>query len=82
MHMDKGFLLALYGVISGWFLIVISLIFIKLLLLTLSGEGLLVALLRVVLGLLILLTFLYAWYGILRRNFLKIKMNSNGPGGT
>ncbi len=80
--MDKGTLLALYGVISGWFLVILSLAFIKLLLMTLSGRRLIIALLRVVLGLLILSTFLYAWYRILRRSFLKIKINSNGPGGT
>ncbi len=80
--MDRGILLALYGIVSGWFLILLSLAFVKLILITISGKGLLIALLRVVSGLLILSVFLYAWYEILRKSFLKIKLGRDGPGGT
>lgn len=82
--MDKGFLLGIYGVISGWMLILLSLVVIKVLITLFGTKGLLVALIEVVIGFFALSAALYLWYRILRWIFLSLKSTEScgGPGGT
>lgn len=81
--MDKGLLLGIYGVVSGWVLILLSLAVIKALIAFLGTKGLLVALIEVIIGFLALSMALYLWYRILRWRFLELKLQSyGGPGGT
>ncbi len=83
---DKGFLLAIYSVISGWILILMSLFLIKVLITTLGTKGLFIALTEVVVGFLALGGALYLWYLTLRALFLRVKSTprkgNGGPGGT
>ncbi len=84
--MDKGFLLAIYSVVSGWVLILMSLSLIKVLITTLGTKGFLIALTEAVVGFLALGGALYLWYLTLRALFLKVKSTleegNGGPGGT
>ncbi len=84
--MDKGFLLAIYSVISGWILILMSLSLIKVLIMTLGTKGFLIALIEVVVGFSTLGGALYLWYLTLRALFLRVKSSlgkgHGGPGGT
>jgi len=70
---DRGIVLAVYGILSGWLLVIASLAFIKLLMITLGTNGLVVAIAEVALGMLTLVSFLYAWYWMLRAVFLRVK---------
>ncbi len=79
--MDRGLLLAIYSVLSGWALVIASLLLIKLLMWILEDHSFLSAALEVVLGFSILIVFLYAWYEVLRMFFLRIKGAMVGPGG-
>ncbi len=79
--MDRGLLLAIYSVLSGWILVLGSLFLIKVLIVNLGTEGFLVALTEVVVGFLALGGALYLWYLTLRALFLKVKSSGKGHGG-
>jgi|YelNatPaOPRAMG01_1025707.scaffolds.fasta_scaffold00135_37 hypothetical protein len=77
--MDRGTILSIYTVISGWILIIMALLLIKFILS--SGQrGFLISALYVLIGLASLTSALALWYMSVRKLFLKIKLN--GPGGT
>lgn len=77
--MDKGFLLAIYTVISGWILIILALLLVKPLIIP-SSRGLIEAILYIISGAFSIAAALLLWYLNIRRAFLRVK--ANGPGGT
>lgn len=77
--MDRGTILSIYTVISGWILIIMALLLIKFILSS-SQRGFLISALYVLIGLASLTSALALWYMSVRKLFLKIKLN--GPGGT
>jgi hypothetical protein len=70
--MDRGFLLGITMVFIGWFVILLSMILTKFLLLVLSTRDFLLALLDVALSLLIFAFSLLLWYIATRRMYRKI----------
>ena len=77
--MDRGTILSLYTVISGWLLIIMALSLTKLILSS-DQRGLLISALYVFIGLASLISALALWYMSVRKLFLRVKLN--GPGGT
>lgn len=77
--MDRGTILSIYTVISGWILIIMALLLIKFILSS-DQRGFLISALYVLIGLASLTSALALWYMSVRKLFLKIKLN--GPGGT
>ncbi len=77
--MDRGTILSLYTVISGWLLIIMALFLTKLILSS-DQEGFLISALYVFIGLAALISALSLWYMSVRELFLRVKLN--GPGGT
>jgi hypothetical protein len=77
--MDRGTILSIYTVISGWLLIIIALLLTKLILSS-DQKGFLISALYVFIGLASLTSALALWYMSVRKLFLRIKLN--GPGGT
>lgn len=76
--MDRGRLLSIYAVISGWLLIMLALLLIKLIISS-GSRGLLEALLYVAVGGISIILALAVWYLSVRTVFLKLK--GVGPGG-
>jgi hypothetical protein len=70
--MDRGFLLGITMVFIGWFVILLSMILTKFLLLVLSTRDFLLALLDVAISLLIFAFSLLLWYIATRRMYRKI----------
>ncbi|MGY0288418.1 MAG: hypothetical protein ACUX7D_06650 [Candidatus Methanodesulfokora washburnensis] len=70
--MDRGFLLGITMVFIGWFVILLSMILTKFLLLVLSTRDFLLALLDVAISLLIFAFSLLLWYVATRRMYRKI----------
>jgi membrane protein implicated in regulation of membrane protease activity len=70
--MDRGFLLGITMVFIGWFVILLSMILTKFLLLVLSTRGFLLALLDVAISLLIFALSLLLWYIATRRIYRRI----------
>jgi len=70
--MDRGFLLGITMVFIGWFVILLSMILTKFLLLVLSTRDFLLALLDVAISLLIFALSLLLWYIATRRMYRKI----------
>ncbi len=80
--MDKGFLLAVWTVLSGWALTLAAMLVIKGFIMTIGSERSLIgALVKVTSALSILLISLLTWYWINRRLFIRLK-RGGGPGGT
>ncbi len=77
--MDKGFLLSLYTIFSGWALILLALLLVKPVISPGSGE-LVEAVMYVLLGALSITLALLLWYESIRVAFLRVK--ASGPGGT
>lgn len=77
--MDRGILLSLYAVISGWALILLSLLLVKPVI-TPGSRGLAEAVVYVLLGALSIAAALFLWYETIKMTFLKVK--ADGPGGT
>ncbi len=85
MEFDRGLLLAIYSVLSGWVLVLGSLLLIKAIISVLGTRGFLIAMIEVIVGFLALSGALYLWYMSLRTLFLRVKLSSeghSGPGGT
>ncbi len=78
--MDRGLLLAVWIVLSGWALTIAAMLVIKAFILSM-GRGFLEAAMKVILALTILTTSLLAWYWINKELFVRLK-RSGGPGGT
>ncbi len=71
--MDRGFILALFSIISGWALILLSLLIIETLILSTKEGSFVYSLIEVGMGFLTLISFLYIWYKLLKYLFLRTK---------
>ncbi len=80
--MDRGLILAIFSIISGWALILLSLLVIKVLILSTREGSFVYSLIEVGMGFLTLISFLFIWYRLLRYLFLRTKVGDSGPGGT
>lgn len=76
--MDRGLLLSLYAVLSGWALILLALLILKPVI-SPSSKELGWAVLYVLLGFLSMAAALLLWYGSIKAIFLRLKVV--GPGG-
>ncbi|MEM2542938.1 MAG: hypothetical protein QXR35_05715 [Candidatus Korarchaeum sp.] len=77
--MSRGTLISLYAVISGWALILLSLLLVKPVI-SPGSSGLAEAVMYVLLGALSIAAALFLWYESIKVAFLKVK--ASGPGGT
>ncbi len=78
--MDKGLLLAIWIILSGWALTIAAMLVIKVSVLSI-GKGFLEAAIKVISAFLILSMSLLVWYLINRELFTRLK-RGGGPGGT
>jgi hypothetical protein len=79
--MDRGFLLGIIMVFIGWFVILLSMVLIKFLLLVLSTRDFPLALLDVALSLFIFALSLLLWYIATRRMYRRILSEKNSAEG-